>query len=148
GGGGGGGTPYTYTGIPGGHSASEIESTGGCVFNLAGSRPKDKETAQLNESIFQFLKSTCAAAKADGKRLSISALTGCNGTNACSGHSPRSYHYRGCAVDFGDNPSSPNGRFIAVKGGALSGGRVNPGSDENQDNHMHVDLGSGCREAQ
>jgi hypothetical protein len=69
-------------------------------------------------------------------------------------HTPNSYHYKGCAVDFADgkgngffDPRTKTGRptGVAIYQEALKAGlRIDPGTDGQQSFHIHLDLGTAC----
>ncbi len=121
------------------HQASELIAAG-CTIQATGA---DAGVPKLTEIMFQATKQICANARAGNKKPQISYTT--NGE-----HASRSYHYDGCAVDFaaGDsnyvNSAIGQAVIAAAKAAGIAPSRINPGSDANQTNHVHIDIAGRC----
>jgi hypothetical protein len=111
----------------------------GCTFQL---EKLPSEIAGIQTELFNMVIEICKTASPKGK-IQVSSVS--SGT-----HAKNSYHYKSCAVDFADGSGkfteNPAGIVAMQKAKELLGAsRVNPGSDEDKVNHMHIELGSQCQ---
>lgn len=116
-------------------SSIEIKSNG-CTFE---SSKQETESQYMTQTLLDKIKSICY-------NVDKKAFLGSPKISSVIGqdlHAKNSYHYKGCAIDFGDDVTSIRGKKIIQEALAL-GMRVNPGTDANQTYHIHVDLGTSC----
>ena len=110
----------------------------GCSFQSTKFEP---EINGIQTELFNAVVQICQAAALAGK-IQISSV-------ASGSHAIGSYHYKFCAVDFADGSgnflSSAAGKAAKAKADQLKILRVNPGVDASTDDHMHIDLGSSCK---
>jgi len=125
----------------------------GCVF----AEDKQKiEAAQMTPKLVTIVKGICwnvlhNYSDTAGHPVRITSVIG------MGLHAANSYHYKGCAVDFGD--AGGNGFFslanktgratgVAIYKEALNAGisasRIDPGVDATRTDMLHIDLGSAC----
>jgi hypothetical protein len=123
----------TYNAL-GNNDAKQIEDAG-CTFQLAKLKT---EIVGIQPELFVAVVNMCKAGSAKGK-IQISSI-------ASGKHAPNSYHYKFCAVDFADGSgnfrNTPAGKAAEA---AATGLRINPGTDANEYNHLHVDLSTRCK---
>lgn len=126
-----------------GHTAKELEDVG-CVFQTDNQK---QEVPHMTEMLFSKIKDLCYNSKQSLKTSHPNISPKISSVIGIGKHTQNSYHYKGCAVDFADN--NPNFRRVEpgltiVKEAEKLGFRINPGTDANKYDHVHVDLSTAC----
>ncbi len=101
-----------------------------CSFDSAKQK---NEIPKLTSALYNIVKDICASVP--GARISSVIGVG--------KHSDNSLHYSGCAIDFGNDTFTSEGKKI-MEYARSKGLVVNPGSDAKQTYHVHISLGSYC----
>ena len=138
-------------------AATKDLSGSGCAFQ----HDKQKnEAPQMVEKLATIVKSICYNIVKENGGNNYPSVDKINNPPTISSiigvgyHTAKSYHYKGCAVDFADgrgngffDPRTKTGRptGVAIYQEALKAGvRIDPGTDGQQSFHIHIDLGTSC----
>ncbi len=116
----------------------DLVSQAGCTFQ---NNDFKIQLSGIQPDLFNALVDICKAGSTVGK-IQISSVTG--GT-----HATNSYHYKFCAVDLADGTSTfrNNAAGKAAESKAKSFGSlitINPGTDADKIDHLHLDARSKC----
>jgi len=122
-----------------GKNDAELITKAGCTFQ---NNDFKTQIGGIQTDLFNAIVNICKAGSTNGK-IQISSVTG-------GQHATNSYHYKFCAVDLADGTgtfrNNPAGKAAEAK--AKSYGNlltINPGTDANEINHLHIDARSKCQ---
>jgi hypothetical protein len=127
-----------------GGTIAQLQSAGCNITSEA--RPRN-ELPNLVSPLWAKLLQICQISSQNGFKPTVSSTVRRESTG--------SYHQKGCAVDFADGGGNGffdikthSGRALALYNAAKQAGinesRINPGVDQNQSYHLHIDLGTQC----
>lgn len=121
-----------------GKNDAELITKAGCTFQ---NNDFKVQISGIQTDLFNAIVEVCRAGSGNGK-IQISSVTG-------GDHAKNSYHYKFCAIDMADGTgtfrNNPAGKAAEAK--AKSFGNlltINPGTDADKIDHLHIDARSKC----